>query len=61
MDSPISEFDFAKNQVIIPKNKQGTDRLKEYSNAYALATALSPKLGAAKHFLLRVRLVKLIL
>jgi hypothetical protein len=49
--SPISEFDFAKNQVIIPKNKQGTEGSKEYSNAYALATtALSPKLGAAKHF-----------
>ena len=41
--SPISEFDFAKNQVIIPKNKQGTEGSKEYSNAYALATtALSP-------------------
>jgi Cu2+-containing amine oxidase len=48
--SPISEFDFAKNQVIIPKNKQWTKGSKE-SNAYALAmTALSPKLGAAKHF-----------
>ena len=52
--SPISEFDFAKNQVIIPKNKRGTEGSKEYSNAYALATtALSPKLGAAKHFVTR--------
>ena len=49
--NPISEFDFAKNQVIIPKNKQGSEGSKEYSYAYALATtALSPKLGAAKHF-----------
>ncbi len=49
--SHIRKFDFAKIQVIIPKNKQGTEGLKEYSNAYALAmTALSPKLGAAKHF-----------
>ena len=49
--SPISELDFAKNQVIIPKNKRGIEGSKEYSSAYALATAaLSPKLGAAKHF-----------
>jgi hypothetical protein len=52
--SHISEFDFAKNQVIIPKSKRGTEGLNEYSNAYALATtALSPKLGAAKHFVTR--------
>ncbi len=49
--SPISEFDFAKNEVIIPKNKYGIEGSKEYLSAYALATAaLSPKLGAAKHF-----------
>ena len=35
--TPILEFDFAKNQVIIPKNKQGTKRSKEYSNGYAPA------------------------
>ena len=46
--SPISEFDFARNEVIIPKNKHGIEGSKEYSSAYALATAaLSPKLGAA--------------
>jgi hypothetical protein len=49
--SPISEFDYAKNEVIIPKNKRGIEGSNEYSYAYALATAaLSPKLGAAKHF-----------
>ena len=40
--------------LIIPKNKHGTEGSKEYSNAYDLAmTALSPKLGAAKHFVTR--------
>ena len=49
--NPITDVDFAKNEVIIPKNKRGTEGSKEYSSAYALATAaLSPKLGAAKHF-----------
>ncbi len=37
--------------MIIPKDKHGTNGSKEYSYAYALVTtALSPKLGAAKHF-----------
>ena len=49
--NPITDVDFAKNEVIIPKNKHGTEGSKEYSSAYALATAaLNPKLGAAKHF-----------
>jgi hypothetical protein len=49
--NPITDVDFAKNKVIIPKSKRGTEGSKEYSSAYALATAaLSPKLGAAKHF-----------
>jgi hypothetical protein len=49
--SPITEVDFAKNEVIIPKDKHGTEGSKEYSYAFALATtAMSPKLGAAKHF-----------
>ena len=49
--SPNNEFDFAKNEVIIPKNKHGIEGSKEYSSAYVLATAaLSTKLGAAKHF-----------
>jgi len=50
--SPITEVDFAKNEVIIPKDKCGTEGLKDYSYAYALATtAMSPKLGAVKHFI----------
>ena len=45
--SPITEVEFAKNEVIIPKDKRGAEGSKEYSYAYALATtALSPKLGA---------------
>ena len=49
--SPITEVEFAKNEVIIPKEKRCAEGSKEYSYAYALATtALSPKLGAAKHF-----------
>ena len=49
--NPITDVDFPKNEVIIPKNKHGTEGSKEYSSAYALATtALIPKLGAAKHF-----------
>jgi hypothetical protein len=49
--APITEVDFAKNEVIIPKDKRGAEGSKEYSYAYALATtAMSPKLGAAKHF-----------
>ena len=49
--SPITEVDFVKNEVIIPKDKHGTEGSKEYSYAYALATtATSPKPGAAKHF-----------
>jgi hypothetical protein len=52
--SPISEFDFSKNQVIITKDKCGTEGLKEYLNAYALVTtALSSNLGAANHFVTR--------
>ena len=52
--SPITVGDFTKNEVIIPKNKHGTECSKEYSNAYDLATtALSPKLGAAKNFVMR--------
>ena len=51
LKSIFVEFDFAKNEVIIPKNKRGIEGSKEYSSAYALATAaLSPKLGAAKQF-----------
>jgi hypothetical protein len=50
--SPITEVEFAKNEVIIPKEKRSAEGSKEYSYAYALATtALSPKLGAAKHFI----------
>ena len=50
--SPITEVEFARNEVIIPKDKRGAEGSKEYSYAYALATsALSPKLGAAKHFI----------
>jgi hypothetical protein len=38
--------------VIIPKEKHGAEGSKEYSYAYALeTTTLSPKLGAAKHFI----------
>ncbi|KAL3804514.1 hypothetical protein HJC23_002553 [Cyclotella cryptica] len=49
--SPITEFDFAKNEVIIPKNQCGIEGSKEYSSAYALATAaLSPELGDAQNF-----------
>ena len=49
--NPITDVDFAKNEVIIPKDKRGTEGSKEYSYANAFATAaLSPKLGAAKHF-----------
>ena len=49
--NPITDVDFAKNKVIIPKNKRGIEGSKEYASVYALATAaLSPKLGAAKHF-----------
>jgi hypothetical protein len=52
--SPIIEDDFAKNQVIIPKKKHGTEGAKEYLNAYALATtALRSKLGVIKHFVTR--------
>ena len=48
--SPVTEVDFVKNEVIIPKDKHGTEGPKEYSYAYALVTtAMSPKLGAAKH------------
>ena len=48
---PITEVDLAKNEVIIPKDKHGTEGLKEYSYANALAiTAMSPKLDAAQHF-----------
>ena len=43
---PITEVDLAKNEVIVPKDKHGTEGSKEYSHAYALATiAISPKLG----------------
>jgi hypothetical protein len=49
--NPITDVDFTKNEVIIPKNKCGTKGSKEYSSAYTLATAaLSPTLGATKHF-----------
>jgi hypothetical protein len=38
--------------VIIPKDKRGTKGSTEYSYVYALVTtAMSPKLGAAKHFI----------
>ena len=30
--SPISEFDFVKNEVIIPKNKHDIDGSKKYSS-----------------------------
>ena len=47
-ETPISEDILAKSLVVIPKNKHGVEGSKDYSTAYALATAaLSPKLGAA--------------
>ena len=36
--SPITEVEFAKNEVIIPKDKRGAEGSKEYSYVYALAT-----------------------
>mgnify|MGYP006197103013 CR=1 FL=1 len=32
--SPITEVEFAKNEVIIPKDKRGAEGSKEYSYAY---------------------------
>ena len=50
--SPITEVEFAKNEVIIPKEKHGAKGSRKYFYVHALATtALSPKLGAAKHFI----------
>jgi hypothetical protein len=44
--NPITEFDLAMNEGIIPKNTHGTEWSKDYLYVYALATtALSPKLG----------------
>ena len=37
---PITEVDLAKNEVIVPKDKHGTEGSKEYSNAYALVMTL---------------------
>ena len=52
--SPITEFDFSKNEVFIPKTNHGTEGPKENLHAYDLAMmALSSKLGAAKHIVTR--------
>ena len=48
-----TEFDFARNYVIISKNKHGNEGSRECTYVYALATmALSSKLGVAKAVIL---------
>ena len=52
--SPITVGDFAKNAVNISESKHRTKGPLEYLNEYALAaTAMSPTLSAAKHFVTR--------
>ena len=53
-ESPISVDNLAKTEVVIPKNKHEEEGSKEYMTSYVLATTLlNPKLGAAKHFIVK--------
>ena len=53
-ESPITVDNLAKTEVLIPNDKHEEEGSKEYSIAYALVTTLlNPKLGAAKHFIVK--------